>query len=405
MSEYGYGEDFIGYGVELSTQTARKSRSRPRGRRGLDRDAILDAAFDMMSRVGEVDFSVRKLGSHIGVDPMTVLHHFGSKDELLRRIADRALATVELPLPSADWRADLRKVAVAYRDLAHRHPRLFHLHFRFHATGPADHASSEVVYRALRTAGLSDAEAAGLGLAFYAFILGYALAEAEGLLRPISDEDEAELLALDPLACPATQALIPAFKALDRDAAFDASVDAFVDGVSCRCKARLPQRSARSRSPVSGPIASLDFRESGLRPDWSAVQVELCGRKGAERIFRRQKSLVCQSIQQKSLCRCKACHSVPATCRKQGFSIAAGAGVCTVVGDWAGPVESRPFITMKMLPAQGVYKPGTESNGTGKLLCRDHEIGRSGGGAHRGVGGAGLRRRPAEADAHGISRR
>ena len=256
MSEYGYGEDFIGYGVELSTQTARKSRSRPRGPRGLDRDAILDAAFDMMSRVGEVDFSVRKLGSNIGVDPMTVLHHFGSKDELLRRIADRALATVELPLPSADWRADLRKVAGAYRDLAHRHPRLFHLHFRFHATGPADHASSEVVYRALRTAGLSDADAAGLGLAFYAFILGYALAEAEGLLRPISDEDEAELLALDPLACPATQALIPAFKALDRDAAFDASVEAFVDGVACRCKAPLPQRSPprgrryRVRSPA-----------------------------------------------------------------------------------------------------------------------------------------------------------
>ena len=74
------------------------------------------------------------------------------------------------------------------------------------------------------------------------------LAEAEGLLRPISDEDEAELLALDPLACPATLALIPAFKALDRDAAFDASVEAFIDGVSCRCKAPLPQRSpARGR--------------------------------------------------------------------------------------------------------------------------------------------------------------
>jgi hypothetical protein len=38
----------------------------------------------------------------------------------------------------------------------------------------------------------------------------------------------------DPLLCPATLALIPAFKALDRDAAFDASVGAFIDGVSCR---------------------------------------------------------------------------------------------------------------------------------------------------------------------------
>jgi len=90
MSAYGYTEDLIGYGVELST---RKAISRPRGRRGLDRNAILDAAFDMLSRDGEVGFSVRKLGSRIGVDPMTVLHHFGSKDELLRRIADQALAT------------------------------------------------------------------------------------------------------------------------------------------------------------------------------------------------------------------------------------------------------------------------------------------------------------------------
>lgn len=191
----------------------------------------------MLSRDGEAGFSVRKLGLSIGIDPMTVLHHFGSKGELLRRIADRALATVELPHPSGDWRSDLRNVAAAYRDLAHRHPRLFHLHFRFHATGPADHVSSEVVYRALRNTGLSDAEAAGLGLAFYAFILGYGLAEAEGLLRPIGDEDETELRALDPLAFPATLALIPAFKALDRDAAFDASVEAFIDGVSRRCEA------------------------------------------------------------------------------------------------------------------------------------------------------------------------
>ncbi len=125
-------------------------------------------------------------------------------------------------------------VADAYRNLAQRHPRVFHLHFRFHATGPADHRSSEVVYRALRLAGLPDAEAAGLGLAFYAFILRYALAEAEGLLHPISGKDAAELGALDPLGYPATRALIPAFKTLDADATFEAAVAAFIDGVAAR---------------------------------------------------------------------------------------------------------------------------------------------------------------------------
>jgi hypothetical protein len=34
----------------------------------------------MLSRLGGVGFSVRNLGSVIGVDPMTVLHHFRSKE-------------------------------------------------------------------------------------------------------------------------------------------------------------------------------------------------------------------------------------------------------------------------------------------------------------------------------------
>ena len=74
---------------------------------------------------------------------------------------------------------------------------VFHLHFRYNATGPADHISSELVYCALQRAGLADAEAAGLGLAFYAFVLGFALAEAEGLLRPLGQSEEAELEALE----------------------------------------------------------------------------------------------------------------------------------------------------------------------------------------------------------------
>lgn len=207
----------------------------------------------MLAEEGEDGFSVRKLGARIGVDPMTVLHHFGSKEALMREIADRALSTVELPLPTGDWRVDLMRVGEGYRSLAHRFPRLFHLHFRYNATGPADHASSEVVYRALRSTGLTDAEAAGLGLAFYAFVLGFALAETEGLLLPLNAEEEAELEALDPLAYPATRALVPAFKTLDSRAAFDAAVQAFIDGVAVRCaekcsstRERAQQRSVRS---------------------------------------------------------------------------------------------------------------------------------------------------------------
>lgn len=212
-----------------------------RARRGVEKSEILQAAFDLFAEVGEASFSIRKVAAIVGVDPMTVLHHFGSKDEMLRAIADHGLRSVEIPAATANWRDDLRAVGKAYRMLAHRHPRVFPLHFRYNATGPADHISSEIVYCALRRAGLTDTAAAGLGLAFYAFVLGFALAEAEGLLRAIGPAEEAELSALDPTAYHATQDLIPVLKTLDPGLAFEDSMDVFVSGVAdlARLKPRL----------------------------------------------------------------------------------------------------------------------------------------------------------------------
>jgi AcrR family transcriptional regulator len=210
----------------------RKAKVHPRRPRGLDRSAILDVAFELLAEGGETAFSVRKVGAAMGIDPMTVLHHFHSKEELLRQIADRALATIEVPEPSGDWATDLKSVAVAYRALAHRYPRLFHLHFRFHATGVADHVSSEIVYRAMLDAGLPPVRAAGLGLAFYAFVLGFAQAEIEGLLKPLDGNEDAEMSALDAEAFPATLKLLPAFRALDSNRAFDDALAAFIAGVA-----------------------------------------------------------------------------------------------------------------------------------------------------------------------------
>jgi AcrR family transcriptional regulator len=242
------------YSVELSRGIAVMPKPSVHARRGIDKAVILEAAFEMLSAAGEDGFSLRKLGISVGVDPMTVLHHFGSKDELLRRVADRSLTTVTLPKPSDDWQEDLRNVAHAYRDLAHRHPRIFHLHFRYHATGPVDHTSSEVVYRAMRGAVPSDASAAGLGLAFYAFVLGFALAEAEGLLCPISKEDARELSALDPDECAATLALVPAFKTLDPDAAFEAAISAFITGVAIQGRTSAPKRAPRKAARSNGKV-------------------------------------------------------------------------------------------------------------------------------------------------------
>jgi AcrR family transcriptional regulator len=228
------------------------SALKPRTRRKIDKRAILEAAFDLFAAEGENGFSIRKLAGSMGFDPMTVLHHVRSMEELLRAIADHAVESIQLPVATSSWQNDLKAVAEAYRSLAHRHPRVFHLHFRYHATGPADHVSSEIVYCAMRRAGLSDDDAAGLALAFYAFVLGFALAEAEGLVRPIGPNDEAELNALDAETYKSTRALVPALKTLDPNAAFNASIDAFISGVAELAK----------RQPLSAP----DRPRQGVAP-------------------------------------------------------------------------------------------------------------------------------------------
>jgi AcrR family transcriptional regulator len=207
------------------------ARGRGTGKAAIDPRVILEAAFRLYADEGESGFSVRKVGALVGVDPMTVLHHFKSKNDLLRRIADRALSEITMPPPSGSWKTDLLTVAEAYRALAGRYPRVFHLHFRFHVTGPVDHVSSERVYQAMLDAGLPAQSAAGQGLAFYSFVMGFALAEAEGLLRPITDADEQELLALDPGLFPASRSLVPAFKSLDPSSAFHLAVEAYISGI------------------------------------------------------------------------------------------------------------------------------------------------------------------------------
>jgi len=85
-------------------------------------------------------------------------------------------------------------------------------------------------------------------------LTGSHIAKVEQRQRPIPVEfrrppvvavGQVELAALDPLAYPATRALIPAFRGLDCDAAFSASVDAFIDGVSSRTRSSSPRRQAR----------------------------------------------------------------------------------------------------------------------------------------------------------------
>ena len=91
----------------------------------LTRDAVVDAAVDLLGEVGLEGLSLRRLARDLGVSAPTLYWHVADKRTLLDHVAERLLADqwqVTPPAPGEDWADWLRERAVVqYRALvAHR---------------------------------------------------------------------------------------------------------------------------------------------------------------------------------------------------------------------------------------------------------------------------------------------
>jgi AcrR family transcriptional regulator len=91
-------------------------------RHALTRRRILDTALQLVDSEGLRALSMRRLGAALGVEAMSLYHHFPSKGELL----DGLVATVlsEVPLPEATptgWEDAVRYGFGAFRRIL-RHP-------------------------------------------------------------------------------------------------------------------------------------------------------------------------------------------------------------------------------------------------------------------------------------------
>ena len=208
-----------------------KNPGRP-GPRGLSADTIVQAAVTVMEEAGADGFSVRKVGTRVGCDPMAVLYHFKSRAGLERAMADLLTAEIEAAPADQPWRDRLTHWAHQYRALALRYPQTFPLLLRFWVTGPADYRNAEMVYGALVDAGFENERLVDVCFGLYANILGLAAAEAGGLLRPAAADYLAEVRILPPEAFPITTRLLPQFAAQQPGRVYSLMVQILLDGIA-----------------------------------------------------------------------------------------------------------------------------------------------------------------------------
>ena len=156
--------------------------------RKLTPQAVVTTALALADRHGLEALTMRGLARELGVEAMSLYHHFASKDALLDAMVDRVYAAILLPEASGQWRAELRRRSVSVREVLHAHPWALPLMESRRAPGPANLAYHEANIACLRAAGFTPEQVAHAYAIVDAFVYGFALQEAT---LPFESGDEA----------------------------------------------------------------------------------------------------------------------------------------------------------------------------------------------------------------------
>ncbi len=160
------------------------TRKRRRGREpvGLTHDAVRREALRLIDREGLEEFSTRKLGRALGCEAMAIYWYYPSKEALLDAVVDLLVSGIAPSLsgPQRDWVEALRRIAHAYREIAHAHPRAFPLLATRRFATAGTYAFLEQLFEMAHAQGIPDRTIARFFRAVAGYCSGVALDELAG---------------------------------------------------------------------------------------------------------------------------------------------------------------------------------------------------------------------------------
>jgi AcrR family transcriptional regulator len=220
-------------------------RTPPRGRATphvpLSREAIVDAALQVLDREGMDGLSMRKVGEELGTGAASLYWHVRNKEELLQLVFERVTRDVELPEPDPSrWQEQVKDLARRMREVMHRHRDVAQLSLGRIPAGPDIARVTEWSFRLLRPVGIPDQAIAYLGDLFGLYIGAYAFEESIGLVSP-TGEDQPPGQILEMLKewtrsrpeerFPITRNVVDLLFAGDADERFEFGIDVIVRGL------------------------------------------------------------------------------------------------------------------------------------------------------------------------------
>lgn len=226
-----------GYTAFIRAFIARPTTLRP--------DEALDAAQELIEADGLAAFTMRRLATHLGVNPMTIYLRFSGKEELLERLLERALLNSELPpVIGETWEEKAVSLARAVRQHLLAHRPLFPLLRSSPYVTTALFQAAQVGLDLMAELGCGPDEAVADFRALLWTTIGFTLLyDVIAERSPSEDEDPAvrwrsALQYASDGALPTFFRYMPHFGPFDQDELFDQIVGAVVAGLARRAPAR-----------------------------------------------------------------------------------------------------------------------------------------------------------------------
>ncbi|MFE0151524.1 TetR/AcrR family transcriptional regulator [Nonomuraea sp. NPDC059007] len=146
-------------------------------RNSLTKEVVIRTAVALADEAGTGVPSMRRLGDRLGIEAMSLYHHFRNKDLILDGMIDLVFGEIELPPAGMDWQAAMRRRSASMRAALTRHPWAIRLMDSRTNPGNATLRHHDAVIGCLRSGGFSIAGASHAISVLDGYIYGFTLQE------------------------------------------------------------------------------------------------------------------------------------------------------------------------------------------------------------------------------------
>jgi AcrR family transcriptional regulator len=144
----------------------------------LSRERVVKAAVALADESGIETLTMRRLGTALGVEAMSLYNHVRNKEDLLDGMVDHVFWKIARPVPGQDWREGLRTRSLSAREVLGKHRWAVTLMDSRRSPGAARLRHDEAVVGCLRGGGFSVPMTARAAVLLDSFVFGFALTEA-----------------------------------------------------------------------------------------------------------------------------------------------------------------------------------------------------------------------------------